>query len=330
MIEFIARPPIAIGFFIFAMAMIPLNDSMIKLMSDHLSIFQILAMRAFVCLAILACIPGAIRSMAKLTSKTIAKLCFRGLCLVGAMLFFFLPLSVLPLAEVTAIFFTAPLLISILSIPILGEKLGLYRLSAVVIGLIGVVVIVQPGGAGFSLAYLMPVVSATSYSAFQIITRQMRNEASLVSMVFVQNLVYLFAGLIGLAITIAFAPDTIEGDVMNFLLRGWNTPHAIEYAYFALGGVIVLMLAFASTNVYSNVEATYVAPFEYIALPTAVMWGILIWSDWPSFNTWIGIALILGGGLFMIYRENQLAKQIASQMPMRSATTNKADADSLD
>lgn len=327
MTEFLARPPVAIGFFIFAMAMIPLNDSLIKLMSDHLSIFQVLATRAFVCLIILACIPGAISSLSGLSWKTIGKLCFRGICLVGAMLFFFLPLSVLPLAEVTAIFFTAPLLISLLSIPILGEKLGIFRLSAVIVGLVGVLIIVQPGGAGFSLAYLMPVISATSYSAFQIITRYMRNEASVISMVVFQNLIYFLTGLIGLGLTMAFVTGDIDGEVTGFLLRGWSTPYNIEYLYFAVGGVIVLMLAFASTNVYSNVEATYVAPFEYVALPTAILWGVLIWGDWPDLHTWIGIVLILGGGLFMIYRENQLAKEVASQMPMRAATTNSPEED---
>lgn len=326
--EFIARPRIALAFFMFAMAMIPLNDAFIKLMSDHLSIFQILSMRAFFTVALLACMPGAVKELIALSGLTFLKLALRGICLVGAMLFFFLPLSVLSLAEVTAIFFTAPLLISLLSVPILGEKLGIYRITAVLIGLAGVLVIVRPGGDGFKAAYLMPILSAFSYASFQIITRYMRNEAPIISMVFVQNIIYLLAGLVGLFITLQLpTPETSDG-VIGFLMRGWVTPYAYEYLFFAVGGVIVLTLSFASTNVYSNVEATYVAPFEYVALPTAVLWGIIIWSDWPDATTWLGTFLILSGGLFMVYRENKLNKTIASQAPMRASATSAAEVDS--
>ncbi len=327
MLSVLSQPKFALGFFVFAMALIPLNDALIKLMSDHLSIFQILAMRAIFCLAILIFIPGTISSMIGLSRNTIIKLSIRGLCLVGAMLFFFLPLATLGLAEVTAIFFTAPLLITLLSVPVLGEKLGIYRITAVLIGLAGVLVIVRPGSEGFQLAYIMPILSAISYSAFQLITRYIRNEAPLLAMVAFQNIIYFWVGVFGVVLTIAFAPPNVSGDVMGFLLRGWQTPLAHEYAFLAFGGLIVLTLSFASTNVYSNVEATYVAPFEYVALPTAIVWGILIWGDWPDLQAWIGIAMIIGGGIFMIYRENRRSQEVASAVPMRAAVTNTENLD---
>lgn len=318
----LTRPGFAIGFFVFAMALIPLNDAFIKLMSSHLSIFQILSMRAVFCLVVLALIPGAIRSLKGLSWPTILKLSVRGFCLVLAMLFFFLPLATLNLAEVTAIFFTAPLLISLLSVPILGEKLGIYRIMAVVIGMAGVLVIVRPGGQGFTPAYFLPIISATSYACFQIMTRYIRNEAPLLAMVTMQNIVYFFAGLLGLAFIVLFEPDHNGGEVWGFLLRGLETPYPVEYLYFAIGGLIVLNLSFASANAYSNVEATLLAPFEYVALPMAVFWGIAIWGDWPDFNAWIGISMIISSGLLMVYRENRNAKHIASAVPMRAAPTN--------
>lgn len=316
------RPGIAIGFFVFAMALIPLNDSFIKLMSSHLSIFQILAMRAVVCLVILALIPGAIASVQKLKLSSILILIGRGMCLVGAMLFFFLPLATLELAEVTAIFFTAPLLISLLSVPVLGEKLGIYRIIAVLIGMIGVLLIVRPGSEGFQLAYLMPVLSAISYASFQIVTRYIRNEAELLAMVTIQNIVYFSVGIIGLLAILAFGPENPQGEVWGFLLRGLQAPYFQEYFFFLLGGIIVLTLSFASANVYSNVEATYVAPFEYVALPMAVLWGIVFWGDWPDLNAWIGIIFIVSAGILMVYRENLNAQKVASSVPMRSASTN--------
>lgn len=328
--EFIARPSVALTLVVIAMALIPLNDSLIKLMSDKMSVFQILGLRAIPSLLIVLLIPSTIRAVLNLSFSTWIKLSVRGFCLVGAMLFFFLPLATLSLAEVTAIFFTAPLFISLLSVPILGERLGIFRISAVIAGMIGVLIIVKPGTEGFTLSYLMPLASSASYAAFQVITRYIRNEAPVLGMVAVQNFIYLSTGLFGMLAIYLVDPTVPEDAIGGFLLRGWVTPGPLETLYLTVAGVIVLNLAFASTNVYSNVEATYVAPFEYIALPMSVFWGIAIWGDWPEANTWIGITLIISAGIFMIYRENKNNAEIASSVPMRSATTNTLNVDDED
>ena len=312
------------------MALIPLNDSLIKLMSDRMSVFQILGLRAAFTLLIVMFIPAAISLVLRLKPMTWLKLSIRGFCLVGAMLFFFLPLASLSLAEVTAIFFTAPLIISVLSVPILGEKLGIFRISAVIIGMIGVLFIVKPGSEGFQLSYLMPIASATSYAAFQVITRYIRNEAPVLAMVAVQNLIYFLTGMLGILLIYLISPTVSDDPISGFLLRGWETPAPLEIAYLGIAGLIVLNLSFASTNVYSNVEATIVAPFEYIALPMAVLWSILIWGDWPDANAWIGISLIIGAGIFMIYRENRRNREVAASAPMRAAAVNTANVDEAD
>ncbi len=321
-IDIMAKPSVAIGFFIFAMAIIPLNDSLIKLMSGRLSIFEIMAIRAAIALFIVMLVPITWSSIAKISFTTWLKLLGRGFCLVGAMLFFFLPLATLSLADTTAIFFTAPLIISLMSVPLLGEKLGVYRIFAVVCGLIGVLIIVKPGSSNFELAFLLPVASAISYSAFQLITRYIRNEAEVAAMVAAQNLIYLVTGLLGVLFILTFNPQIPEGQIWQFLLRPWQTPTWTEIGYLIVTAFIVLNLSVASTNVYSNVEATYVAPFEYIALPMAVMWGIIMWNDWPDLTSWIGIGLILSSGIFMIYRENYRQKTLVSSIPMRASVTN--------
>jgi len=327
MMGFITRPGVAIVLFMFGMALIPLNDSLIKLMSGRFSVFEILAVRSAFALLIIMAIPVTLKTLSQLSLRSWIVLGGRGVCLVLAMLLFFLPLATLGLAEVTSIFFTAPLLISVFSVPLLGEKLGIYRIIAVLAGLAGVLLIVQPGGERFQLAYLMPVGSAVAYAAFQLITRYLRNEAELLAMVAVQQIVYLLTGVAGVILIFAFQPEIPPGEVWGFLLREWTRPELQDLVYLAIASVVVLNLAFVSTNVYRNVEATLVAPFEYTALPMAVLWGILIWGDWPLPTAWAGMGLILAGGIFMIYRENRNDTDIASSLPMRSAVTNKASQD---
>jgi len=318
----LARPPVAIALFVFAMALIPFNDALIKLMSDKMSIFQILALRAALSLTVVLLIPTTVSAILSLRFKTWLKLILRGMCLVGAMLFFFLPLAKLSLAEVTAIFFTAPLLISLLSIPVLGEQLGAYRLMAVLIGMSGVLFIVKPGTDGFQTTYLIPLASSIYYAVFQIITRFIRNEAPLLAMVAVQNIIYFCVGVIGIICIAVLQPDFGENPIQGFLLRPWHTPQAVEIVYLTVCGLIVLTLAFASTNVYSNVEATFVSPFEYVALPMAVLWGIVLWGDWPDLTTWIGICLIVTAGIFLVYREHVRSRNLVATVPMRSAINN--------
>ncbi len=322
LVNLMAQPAYAVGFFIFAMALIPLNDSLIKLMSSSLSIFQIMAVRAAFALLVVMLFPLTWKSIANISFKTWIKILGRGLCLVGAMLFFFLPLATLSLADTTAIFFTAPLLISIMSVPLLGEKLGIYRIIAVVCGLIGVLIIVKPGSSDFQIAYLLPLGSAVSYAAFQLITRYIRNEVDVAAMVAAQNLIYFATGVLGVLLVYIIEPSIPDGDIWQFLLRPWQSPSWVEIGMLIVAAFIVLNLSIASTNVYTNVEATYVAPFEYIALPMAVFWGIAIWGDWPEFTSWLGIILILSGGIFMIYRENKKDKTLVSSIPMRASVTN--------
>lgn len=323
--------------FIVSMALIPLNDAFIKVMSESFSIFQILSMRAVVSLAIVLAIPTTVAALRSLKARTILKLMLRGMCLVCAMMFFFLPLATLSLAEVTAIFYTAPLIISVMSVPLFGEKLGFFRIGAVLIGFAGVLFIVAPGTSGFELTYIMPLFSAVSYAAFQLITRYLRNEAPVIGMVAVQNIIYFSFGTIGVLMIILLQPTPGDDSVSQFLLREWHTPQNLDFAYLLITGTIVLLLAFASTNIYSNLEATFIAPFEYVAMPTAVLWGIVFFGEWPSFNAWIGIVLIISGGLLMIYRESVKNLHVGSDIRMRAAATyseaeepGREDRESLD
>lgn len=326
-LEFLSRPLVAITYFLIAMMLIPLNDALVKLMSGQISVFEVMGVRAFFALLILLVFPLTLPAMRKLSLKLWLQLSLRGIFLTFSMLFFFLPLATLGLAEVNAIFFTAPLWISVLSVPLLGEKLGIFRIIAVITGLCGVLLVVKPGGDGFQIAYIMPMISAFSYAAFQIITRYLREDADVMAMVGVQNIVYFVVGMGGMLLVFLFDPSPPEGEIWGFLLRGWKTPGTTELLYLAIASLIVLNLSFASTNVYSNVEATYVAPFEYIALPMAIMWGIAIWGDWPEPGAWIGMGLILGGGILMIYRENRKDTDIASSVPMRAAAVNSVSLD---
>ena len=135
----ISTPLFALGLLTVAMGIIPLNDALIKLMSEDLPLGQIVALRAVIALGLLGLFSHSLRSMLVLTAKVFWLFVARGMCLVLAMVLFFVSLGSLPLANVIAIFFVAPLIIAVLSVPLLGEKIGLHRLTAVGAGMLGVI-----------------------------------------------------------------------------------------------------------------------------------------------------------------------------------------------
>ena len=84
-----------------------------------------------------------------------------------------------------------------------------------------------------------------------------------------------------------------------------------------------LFLSFASSYAYRNAEASLIAPFEYVAIPVSVLWGIFIWNEWPDTLSWVGMLLILFGGVYTVYRERKLQIEVASSVPMPASTGMK-------
>ena len=107
---------------------------------------------------------------------------------------------------------------------------------------------------------------------------------------------------------------------LDFILRAPVMPGMIDWIYMAACAVMVLFLSWVSSNAYRHVEASFIAPFEYAAIPFAVIWGILIWQDWPDALAWAGMVLILAGGLYTVYRERQQNSTVMSETPMPAST----------
>ena len=312
----ISMPFFALGLLTVAMGIIPLNDALIKLMSEDLPLGQIIAFRAVIALVLLGLFSHSLRSMFGLSARVFWLFFARGMCLVLAMVLFFVSLGSLPLASVIAIFFVAPLIITVLSVPLLGENIGLHRLTAVTAGMLGVLFIIQPGGVKFQIETLFVVGAALSYAVFQIWTRRLKTLGNLAGMVAVQHVCYLAVGLIFTAVNLIWPMDYSGNPTVDFLLRSPNSMSMTHVVYVVICSFSVLLLSFASSNAYRSVEASVIAPFEYVAIPLGVVWGILIWNDWPDQMAIVGIVLILAGGLYTLYREHVKTVDVITSSPM--------------
>ena len=196
MMERFTRPTYALGLLGLAMALIPLNDALIKILSAHISLGQVVAVRAVLSLILVVFVSDGLRAMLHLSGPIFWQFVGRAMCLVVAMLLFFVSLGSLPLANVIAIFFVSPMIITVLSVPLLGESIGIHRLASVSAGMAGVLMIMQPGSGDFQPENLLVIGSAFSYALFQIWTRRLKADGSLSAMVTVQHLCYFVFGAI--------------------------------------------------------------------------------------------------------------------------------------
>lgn len=317
------RPGLAIGFILLGVVGISVNDMLIKQLSGGYPLHQIVFWRSGIGLMLgllFVHLEGGFQLL-RTDNKLLHLL--RGLLIVIANMTFFLALSALPLADVTALFFIAPLFITLLSIPILGERVGVLRLGAVAVGFAGVVIMQRPWVDRETLevsrlVLALPIVAAFTYALNQIMTRKLgvTAKASVLS-VYIQAVFlvvatgfYLLAGdgrYVG--------PDTSTS--MQFLLRAWVWPNGFDTLVFVGLGVNGAMIGYCLSAAYRIASAATVAPFEYVGLPLAVFWGYIVFNALPGVEVWIGITMILGAGLFVFLRERHKARQISRALPVR-------------
>ncbi|WP_246109243.1 DMT family transporter [Vulcaniibacterium gelatinicum] len=268
-----------------AVGLFSLMDAGLKLLSAHYPPFQVSALRGaaslpFVLLWVVA--RGAHRSLLRVRWPLHL---LRGALGVMMMAAFVYGVRRLPLSTTYTLFFVAPLLITALSVPVLGEKVGPRRWTAIAIGLLGVLVVLRPTGEGLaSLAGLAVLLAAFGYAVSAITVRVLARTDSNAAMV-----VWLLALL-----------------ALGSLALAWPAwvPLRAEHAWLIAGvGLAGALGQYAITEAFRVGEASLVAPLEY----TALLWGVgldlALWGVLPDPITWLGAAIIVASGLYLLQRE---------------------------
>ncbi|MGI3212090.1 DMT family transporter [Roseovarius tibetensis] len=281
------------------------NDVGIKFLSDAYALHQIVFIRALVALTAFSCLvmplAGGLRVLR--TGRPLVHL-VRGLCVVSANMCLFLGLAALPIADATAIFFVSPLVITVFSVIFLRETVGPRRWLAIAVGFAGVMVIVKPGTAAFQLASLLPIAAAFLYASLHMLTRKIGGTESAPTMAFYIQVTFLIASTV-IGLGLGDGRFAGSGDPsLEFLFRAWSWPPVGDYPILLLLGISGMLGGLFISQAYRLSEAAFAAPFEYVAMPLAIMWGVTIFGTWPDATAWIGIALIVGSGLYLVWRES--------------------------
>ncbi|MDZ4093818.1 MAG: DMT family transporter [Paracoccaceae bacterium] len=286
-----------------------LNDVSFKFLSGDYALHQMVLIRSLIgMMVMLVMIRWRMGNLQVLRSTKTRLHLTRAAFVVFSNLCYFLALAAMPLADAVAVFFIAPLMVTALSVPFLGEKVGPRRWFAVGIGLLGVVVMIRPGSAAFQMASLLPLISALAYASMHIMTRRMKGTESALTMTFyVQISFVVISGAMGLVVGDGRFSGATDPS-LAFLLRAWVWPSMQDWPILigvglssSFGGILI-------AQAYKLCEAGLVAPFEYVSMPIAVVWGVVIFGEWPDAVAWLGIALICGAGLYVFWREAMVTR----------------------
>lgn len=277
------------------------QDWIIKFLSGDYPVHQAIAIRGIVAVVILTVFIAQSGKLHSLKSSRAGLLVVRGLVLMVAYTTYYLAFPAMPLASIVALWFTVPLFVTALAGPFLGEKVGIRRWAAAIVGFVGVLIIERPLTAGFSAAALLPLASALTYSISALMARRMGATESAPVMSFYQNLVYL---LVALAMAAFFGGGAYEGNSnpsLEFLMRGWVSPSLRDLALLAACGVIASIATVLLTQAYRMAEANFVACFEYSAIIWATLGGYLFWNEIPDAYSIFGAALIVVAGIYVLF-----------------------------
>lgn len=218
----------------------------------------------------------------------------RGLLQVATLYFFVYSVSRLSLANAYTIFMSAPLMITALSVPFFGERVGWHRWAAIVVGMIGVIVVVRPGGDGVAMSSMViigslaAVAAAVAYALGVLLIRVLSpSETSTATMFWALSLTALFAGLLS--------------------ITGWVPVRWDHWGWIAMAGLSGALGQHFLTEAFRLALPAVVAPLEYTALAWGMLFDWLLWTTMPNSRMLIGAAIIVTSGLYLIHRERLLA-----------------------
>ncbi|MFM8682049.1 MAG: DMT family transporter [Alphaproteobacteria bacterium] len=278
------RPLRGVAFIAVAFACLGVSDALAKAGLSAMSIAQMLSIRSLIVLALLLPWAALAGGLAVLRTRKPRDHAIRVAWSIASMACFFGALRHLELATAIAIGFVSPLIMTALSVPMLGERVGVHRWAAIAIGFAGALVIVQPGADGFQPAALLCLAAAAAWAVSMVYVRRLSRTDGEISMMVFQNAAVL-------VVMAAIAPF------------GWTTPAAGDVLLVAGMAAAIVAGQWFMFRAFRHAQVGLVAPLQYSEIVWATILGWIFWREFPEPNVWAGTAILVASGLYVIWRE---------------------------
>ena len=279
------RPILGIALMGIASLVVPVVDGIAKLLSADMSPFCIAFGRYFVAALVVLPIGTAYAQGGRSTTTTVAMNGVRTVLTVGAMTCFFFAIRHIPLATAFGGYFLGPVIAAVLAAPVLGERMTVLRAAAAIVGVIGAFLIVQPS-ADFKPGTVLAVLSGVLFAGYLMTTRIAASAAS---------------PLVALRFQCVFGALLL----LPFAIASWTWPTGQQLVLLATMGLISAGCHFLVIAAFRYGEAIILSPLSYLELTTAVVFGLLVFSELPNVLAGAGIGLVVGSGLLIWISERR-------------------------
>ncbi|HHL21768.1 MAG TPA: DMT family transporter [Aliiroseovarius sp.] len=276
------------GLMMVAMAAFTFNDTVMKTLSGEVPLFQAIFLRGALTTLLLFALGRAMGGLRfRLARRDWGAIALRTFCEGAATFLFLTALFHAPIANVTAILQSLPLTVALGAALFLGEPLGWRRIVAILVGFAGVLLIVRPGGDGFTIWSLYALAAVGFVTIRDLAVRRMS--------VHVPSLTVALVG----AASITLAAGAVA------LVQGWQPVTPRQGGTMALAALFIMAGYLSSVMTMRQGEIGFVAPFRYTGILWALILGWLVFGDWPDTLTLIGAAIVVAMGLFTLWRERK-------------------------
>lgn len=278
-----------------SMAAFTINDAFMKSVTVTLPLYQTIGLRGLIAVAGLTVLALATEGFGFRPSRRDAGLILlRSLADVAATVFFLTALLHMPIANLSAILQALPLLITLGAALVYGDRIGWRRMTAILVGLIGVLIIIRPGTAGFDRWSLFGIASVACVVVRDLSVRPLQGAVP--------------SSLVALGAAVAVMLMGWTGTA----LQGWQSPTVSELARILGAGLFLIVGYLTSVSAMRHGDIGLIAPFRYTSLIWAIALGFLVFGNLPDGWTLLGAAIVIGAGLFTLWRERQLRRRQAA------------------
>ncbi len=279
-----------------AMLILPGIDAIAKWLSGSISAGQVSWSRFFFQIILMS--PLLLRTSGPWFTPALLLHAVRGSLIAVATLLFFAGLKYLPVAEAISIFFIEPLVVTLLSVIILGETVGWRRLSAITIGFIGALIVIRPSFLAVGWVVMYPVGTAVCFSFYILLTRKMVMHEDPVRLQF-------FAGIFGFLVMSTALFFGTKNDIEILMVV---SPSTFQWVLLGGLGLIATVGHLLVVHAFRSAEVSMLAPFQYVEIIGATILGLVIFDDFPDPVTWLGVSVIVGSGIYVFHRESRLSQ----------------------
>ncbi len=307
----LSRPVLGITLIVSALFLYTVQDMVIKAYADRFSILQIMCLRSVVALVVLAIIVWLKGGLAGFVPHRPWIMMLRGLFGFLAYLGYYLAIAAMPLAQVVAIVFTAPIFVTVFSSLLLGEQVGPRRWTAVVVGFLSVLLVLGPSGNFFQLAAFLALFAAATYAAMILMTAAVNKHNNGWQISFYASIAFLVGSVLAAFVVHLWTPEPANNPAVDFLVRDWAPANTNQLLIFLSLGLITAFGQYGLVMAYSVAPMSTVAPFEYTYIIWAVLFGYWFWGEVPGLFTVLGIVTIISCNLYILYRERQIELESA-------------------